>query len=147
MSSVLLALQGELSARLLADPLFATVSVLTEQERNLNYELQQQVNSLGIVCLVMTPEAGVRHPEAPGPYFDQVAVTVRVQENVELNSGPHALEVAERTAALLHQFQPVAIAETLFAATQTISRQADDAFLTYDVRFETRDGFAPMEVA
>lgn len=145
MSSVLLALQEELRDRLTADPLFAAVPVLTEQERNLNYEVQRQVDSLGVVCLVMTPAAGVRHAEAPGPYFDEVAVTVRVQENVELNSGPHALEVAERVAALLHHHQPVSVAETLFASAKTIVRQADESLLTYDVRFETRDGFVQEE--
>lgn len=145
MSSVLLALQEELGSRLAADPLFAAVPVLTERERNLNYEVQRQVDSLGVVCLVLTPEAGVRHPEAPGPYLDQIAVTIRVQENVELNSGPPALEVAERAAALLHQFQPGAIAETLFAAAKTIVRQKDNTLLTYDVCLETRDGLAKGE--
>lgn len=145
MSSVLLALQGELAARLLADPLFAAVPVLTEQERNLDFEVQRQVDSLGVACVVMTPEAGVRHPEAPGPYFDEVTVTVRVQENVELNSGPHALEVAERAAALLHQYQPTAVAEMLFATGKTIVRQADAELLTYDVLLATRDGFSQEE--
>lgn len=142
MSSVLLALQEELAARLAADSLFAAVPVLTEQARNLNYEVQRQVDSLGVVCLVLTPEAGVRHAEAPGPYLDHVVVKIRVQENVELNSGPHALEVAERAMALLHQFQPESVAETLFAAAKTIVRQNDESLLTYDVCLETRDGFS-----
>jgi hypothetical protein len=142
MSSVLLALQDELTAKLAADSFFASLPVLTEKARNLNFEVQQQVDSLGIVCVVMTPLAGVRHPEAPGPCLDQVAVTVRVKESAELNSGPHALEVAEKVAALLHQYQPSAVAQTLFAASETITRQDDDSLLIYDVRFETRDGFS-----
>lgn len=142
MSSALLALQEEIGARLSADSFFFIVPVLTEQTNNLNYEVQRQVDSLGIVCVIMTPEAGVRHPEAPGPVFDDVTVTVRIQENGELNSGPHALEVAERVASLLHQLQPAALSETLFAAAKTIQRQADETLIVYDVRFETRDGFS-----
>ncbi len=147
MSSVLLNLQEELAARLAADSFLAAVPVLTERDRNLNYEVQRQVDSLGVVCIVMTPDAGVRHPEARGPYFDQVGVTVRVQENTELNSGAHALEIAERVAALLHHYQPAAVVETLFIASKAIQRQVNDALLTYDVNFETRDGFALLEVA
>ncbi len=140
MSSVLLALQEELGARLAADSFFAAVPVLTEHERYLAYEVQQQVDSLGIVCILMTPEAGLHHPEAAGPVFDQIAVTVRVQESAELNSGPHALEVAERVASLLHHYQPAAVAETLFASAKTIVRVADESLVIYDVQFETRDG-------
>lgn len=145
MSSLLLALQSELATRLAADPFFAAVPVLTEKVKDLNYEIQRQLDSLGILCVVMTPEAGIHHPEAPGPHFDDVTVTVRVQENLELNAGPHALEVAEEIASLLHQYLPVAIPETLFAAAKTIRRQADADMLTYDVNFETRDGFVPTE--
>lgn len=143
MSSILLALQEELAARLSADAFFASVPVLTERERNLAYEVQRQVDSLGVVCVVMTPEAGVRHIEAPGPQLDDIAVTVRIQENGELNNGPHAIEVAERVAALLHQHQPATVSETLFAAAKTITRQADDSLVVYDVHFETRDGYIP----
>lgn len=142
MSSVLLALQAEVAERLSADSTLAAVPVLTEQLRNLSYEVQQQVDSLGLVCVVLTPEAGVRHPEAPGPVLDRIAVTVRISENVALNAGLHALEVAERVAGLVHQFQAESIAEALFAAERTIVRREDEALVIYDVCFESRDGLS-----
>lgn len=146
MSSLLLALQEEVAARLATDPALSAVVVLTEREHHLAYETERETASLGILCVALTPEAGARHRAAPGPHLDDISVTLRIQENVALNTGPRALEVAERAAALLHQWQPPSLQEPLFAAAKTIARMPHESLLTYEVRFESGDGYLAQEV-
>ena len=91
--SLLTDLQQEAAARLAAQAFFSDagnpsprpVGVLTEQIGSLPARVAQSLGQLGVVCVVLTPTARTVHPNYPRPYFDEINLVARTQENVTLN--------------------------------------------------------------
>ena len=138
MPSILASIQQEIADRLLADPFFATIPVLVETPRDLNFELQAGVAAAGTYGVVQTPQASVASATAPGPTFDPVEFAVRFRENVPVASSPHALEVAETALALLHLYRPPTFNEVLSAAPHALQRVSEPNVVTYEIRVRTQ---------
>lgn len=138
MASILASIQQEIADRLLADPFFATIPVLVEAPRDLNFELQASVAAAATYGIVQVPQAVVSAPTAPGPIFDPVEFAVRFRENVPVSTGPHALEVAETALALLHLYRPSTFNEVICAAPNALARVIEPNVVTYEVRVRTQ---------
>jgi len=138
MASILCALQQEVADRLSDDAFFASIPVLVEQPLEVTYELQASAAEAGIWVVVLVPEASVTSFNAPGPIFDPVEIAVQVRENVPVASGPHALEVAEYTLALLHLYRPETVNEVMTAAPRALRRLDEPDVVAYEVRVRTQ---------
>jgi hypothetical protein len=138
--SILTSIQQEIADRLLADPFFATIPVLAEAPRDLNYDLQESVAAAGTYGVVLVPQAMVSAPTAPGPIFDPVEIAVRFRENIPVAAGPHALEVAETSLALLHLYRPATFNEVFSAAPQALVRVNEPNVVAYEIRVRTQAG-------
>ena len=149
--SLLTEIQQQAGARLSAQAFFADaaaaapkpVAVLTEQIGDLQSQVQQSLGQLGIVCVVLTPTAKATNRDRVRPYFDQVNLVVRTQENVTLNraatgTGQPASLVAEAAAWFLHGFVPAGLGGTLFLAE--IRLVADPRLLVYETVFTLQTG-------
>jgi hypothetical protein len=153
MSSLLSQLQQQCADRLLSDPLFAHVSVLTERIRDIESEIDRALGPLnqtggktGLVAILLTPTASVNFENIFGPFFDDIKIVVRVVENVPLNQDPAtganiaAAELAEKICALLHHFQPDNAAGPIVAQRPAITLGNDPSYLSYDCQFKTSGG-------
>jgi hypothetical protein len=140
MASILASIQQEIADRLLADPFFATIPVLVETPRDLNFELQASVAAAATYGVVLVPQAQVSAPTAPGPIFDPVEFAVRFRENVPVSTVPHALEVAETALALLHLYRPPTFNEVISAAPNALARVTEPNVVTYEIRVRTQAG-------
>ena len=136
-------LQSQLAEKLQASLFFTDMPIITEKVQDIENEIDRALGSLGGVCVVIvTPRANVSHSNLPGPQFDDVAIVVRIIENVLVNQSAAgtkipASEVAEQVAANIHHMQT--------AARQTVRCQsmglvADPDNLIYDVAFKTKFG-------
>ena len=154
--SLLTEIQQQAGARLAAQAFFADatkpVPVLTEQLGDLQNRVQQSLGQLGIVCVVLTPTAKATNRDRVRPYFDQISVVVRTQENVTLNraatgTGQPASLVAEAAAWFLHGFIPAGIGGTLFL--EEIRLVADPRLLVYETAFTLQTGLRnkPVRIA
>ena len=138
MSSILVSIQQEIADRLLADPFFASIPVLIETPRDLNFELQLGVAAASTYGLIQVPQASVDSATAPGPIFAPVEFAIRFRENVPVSTGPHALEIAETALALLHLYKPPTYNEVISAAPQALQRVNEANVVTYEIRVRTQ---------
>jgi len=123
MSSLFVALQQQIVARLEADPFFEGISVLYEEKADFEFSINEAIAKLGMAVVVKL--FGGQCGQKPGPYFDKIDITVAVAENVTLNStGKSALEVAENVMTLLHLWTPDAQSELIKCAPQAFDNQA-----------------------
>lgn len=157
--SLLTELQQDAAARLSAQAFFSDagntpprpVAVLTEQIGSLPARIAQNLGHLGIVCVVLTPTARTTHQHYPRPYFDEIQIIARTQENVLLNrsaqgTGQPASLVAESAAWFLHGFAPSAVGCTLrFTEIRLV---ADPRLLIYETVLTLQAGLslAPKRV-
>lgn len=125
--------------------------VLTEQIGDLAARIRQSIGTLGIVCVVLTPTAVSTSLNRQRPYFDEVRIVVRVQENVVLNraangTGQPASLVAEAVAWFLHGFVPEGLGCSL--RLEAIRLVADPRLLVYETAFTMQAGlrFPPRRV-
>lgn len=144
---VLKTIEQENTNRLLADPYFSNVPVINQQIGDIANEIAIAVGSIGVCVIVMVPNADVKYPNIPGPYFDGIYLKVRVVENVIVNQGASgtgkgALDIAEYVVALIHHFSPQSLSEIMNAANPTITLGNDPNFLNYDVHFFTQGGLS-----
>ena len=137
-------LQQEAAARLAAQAFFADadsagaprpVPVLTEQRGDLQNRVRQSLGQLGIVCVVLTPTARMTNRNRPRPYFDEIRIVARTQENVVLNrantgTGQPASLVAEAAAWFLHGYTPASLGCTLLL--EEIRLVDDPKLLVYE---------------
>ena len=117
--------------------------MLTERIGDLQARIQQNLGTLGIVSVVLTPTAISTNENRQRPYFDQVNLVVRVQENVLLNraasgTGQPASLVAEAVAWFLHGFTPEGLGCSLNLAA--IRLVADPRLLIYETAFTMQAG-------
>ena len=145
--SVLVGIQQTAANRLMADPFFSDLKVVTENISDIENEIERAIASLGIVVIVVTPTASVRQmKDAPGPYFEDIRIVVQVSESVTLNRSAQgtnktALQVAEYALAVLHGFQPPNLSEAYYAENPTIALVPDpNGLLTYHVMLNTHGG-------
>jgi len=146
MSGVLAAMQQELADRLMAEPSFADVPVLTERLHDLESQVERALNRIGLMAVVTTPLANIGHQDTTTPYFDDVHALIRIYENVMVNKTRHdvtyrsCLEMAEITVATVHHFKPDGINEVWVPENPTITLGNDPMDLCYDCRFTTQAG-------
>ena len=151
--SLLTDLQQEAAARLAAQAFFSDagnasprpVTVLTEQIGSLPARVAQSLGQLGVVCVLLTPTARTVHPNYPRPYFDEIQLVARTQENVLLNrsatgTGQPASLVAESAAWFLHGFAPAGLGCTL--RLTEIRLVEDPRLLVYETVFMLQAGLA-----
>jgi len=151
--SLLESLQQECADRLSALPAFAWLPVLVEHRRDYQSEYQRALGPLlttagrtGACVTVLTPTANARWPETGGPFFDEIPLVARVQENPVVNrdpargTGQSALTICEAIALAWWQFYPVAAGGPLVPGQPTIARGPAGDFVTYEVRFVAQGG-------
>ena len=144
-------LQQEAAARLAAQPFFSDagsasprpVAVLTEQVGSLPSRVAQSLGQLGVVCVLLTPTARTVQPNYPRPYFDEIQIVARTQENVVLNragtgTGQPASLVAEAAAWFLHGFAPAGLGCTL--RLREVRLVDDPRLLVYETVFIVQAG-------
>ena len=144
--SLLTQIQQQAGARLSTQAFFSDaaagtpkpVAVLTEQIGDLQNRVRQSLGQLGIVAVVLTPTAKATNRDRVRPYFDEVNLVVRTQENVALNravtgTGQPASLVAEAAAWFLHGFVPAGVGGTLFL--EEIRLVKDPRLLVYETVF------------
>jgi|GEM_PF-6556468 len=110
-TSVLCAMLEDVKAVLVAPPcLFAQpgVTVLTEDDGDIDTLIEQTVGALGIVATVMLVNAQAANRNLPGPVFGNASLIVEIAENTianrsEAGTGVTCLEAAEDAARHLHQ--------------------------------------------
>jgi hypothetical protein len=104
MPSVLEHLQAAVVRELRERLCLAGAVVVARRAADLDSQLDAAVQSaLGLSLLVLDPRPRKISPTAPGPVFVDIALTVRVIENLLVNStGPSLLAAAERASQVLH---------------------------------------------
>lgn len=151
MASKLITLQAEISDRLLADPFFASIPVVTEQIKDVANQISLNVSRMGLCCLVATPQASEPLVNLNGPYFQSIDLIVQVMELPTLNTAlPQAMEVCEKVTALLcPPYIPTTISCVLKARSPLIKLIPDRVFRIYQVHFTASAGivYTPEQVA
>lgn len=150
----LTALQLDCERALKAVPYFGDIPVITERAKNLTNQIQLALGVIqgeggknGICCVVLTPRLKVSKPNIPGPYFDQVVLTVLTVEDPLLNNESTgtrkpAADVALAVAAILHHHTSP---EGLYGVINCtgVGLTSDQRFadyLLYSTDFETKIG-------
>lgn len=110
-SSVLCAILEEVKTILTAPPCFFSqpgITVLTEDEGDIDTLIEQTVGALGIVATIMLVNAQAANRNLPGPVFGNASLIVEIAEHTltnrsEAGAGVTCLEAAEDAARNLHQ--------------------------------------------
>lgn len=104
MLSVLENLQMAVVRQLREQLCLAGTNVVARRSADLDSQIETSVQTaLGLSLIVLDPCPRRIEPAAPGPVFLEIALTVRVIENLLLNqSGPSLLTAAERASQVLH---------------------------------------------
>ena len=155
--SVLSSIQQQCADRILADPMFAPVTVLTERIADIDSEIARALGPLnggtgktGLVVVIRTPLATVHFENVFGPFFDDIKVIARVIENVTVNQDPTtgtnvaAADAVERICGLLHHFQPDSANGPITAHRPSITLNKDPGHLSYDCHFKTCGGLSSV---
>jgi len=94
-------------ALLRADPFFADVTTMVDDEQDLVAELKKALATLadeggrnGTACVIEVPDLGVEYPNLRGPQFDDVVIDLNFLENVLLNRGDAGTRKTARRLAL-----------------------------------------------
>ncbi len=143
-------MQDMVTQRLLSDE-YITCAVIDERKGDVLNAVQQALGILntsesgkvGACLIVMQLVANVKSPNVPGPWFEEIIVTVRVLENRLINdadggTGIRALTFCKRVAMALHHFSVNGLFGTLVCDYPTVVPVSDPvAPLAYEVRFKT----------
>ena len=147
-------LQVSIQTRLKAHAWLANVPVITEEQGDIENEIQRALGELegvdgasGICIIILTPAGGVRNPNAPGPILDDFNVVLSVVENVMVNQSEqgtrkHAAEVVEFLLRYMHHWTCPATNAPLVAKSPAFSISASEP-LTYQVYFATKIALKP----
>jgi len=148
MAGVLKDLQDVVLSIMRSDPYYARITLLSEQIGDIRNQIQLSLGKLGICAIVMTPEATVKHTNAPGPILDPLKISVDIVEFVLKNRGDQgskqpASDVAEHTAWLLHYPNHAHHRQDPCMLTAVrIGMVPDKQFLIYRVDFTTSGALA-----
>ena len=147
--SILKGLQVDLTERLLADPYFSDIPVLSENLLDLENQVETAIAGIGAFAMIVTPTATVgRFKDAPGPYLGQINIVCRCHENVTVNrsstgTGKTCAAIAEHALTIIHGYHPVNVVEQIVATDPSIAMVPDpNGLLVYDVMFQTNGGLA-----
>lgn len=147
-------LQEAIAARLRAHEWLSDVPVITEQQGDIENEIQRALGTLegvngvaGICIIILTPTGGSRTPTAPGPILDDLNIVVSVVENVLVNQSEqgtqkHAAEVVEFLLRYLHHWVCPNLNAPVVAKSPAFSIAESDP-LTYQVFFTTKLALRP----
>jgi hypothetical protein len=104
MSSVLIQLQNAVVQQLQQRLCLSGTKVLARRVADLDSQIEAAVQSaLGLTILVLDPIPRRVEAEVPGPIFLEIALTIRIIENLLINAGGAGpLVAAERTSQVLH---------------------------------------------
>ena len=149
--SIFESLLQECADQCAADPFFADVPVLVEHLKDYQSEYERALGpansaggNTGVCVIFLATSADCKKPNLAGPFYEEVRITARVRENVEVNqraangTGKTALRVCQQVAARLHHFPTVGGRGVVTPLTPSITRGADDEFANYEVRFATK---------
>lgn len=140
MSNPITDIQAQFEEILAADPMWASIPLLTEKIEDIENKIDQAVNRInGIATLIMAPVAKIPPARQNQPaYFDPITILVRTFENPTLNStGFACLDVTLQAIALLHGCTPAAnILECVVSEGYRLGLNP----YRYDAIFTTRGG-------
>ncbi len=142
MPGVLEELQEVAVSRMQSDPYYARVSLLREQLHDIRAQIRTALGKIGIVGIVVTPQADCNKPNAPGPILDGLNLVIDITELVIVNRGANgsrqpASEVAEHTAWLLHSPNHPGRNDKPIMALRSINLVPDPTYLIYRVTMQT----------
>ncbi len=136
-------------ALLRADPFFADVTTMVDDEQELAAELKKALATLaeeggrnGTACVIEVPDLGVEFPNLRGPQFDEVVVDLNFLENVLLNRGDSGTRKTARRLALaaarsLHHKPIPGLNKVLLAQRVFKKDNPDTKDLIYALRLKT----------
>ncbi len=145
--------QQDLTARCLADPYFADITVLTDRIADIDAQVTKAVATLnaqdgkkpGACVIVLQPVANYANINAVAGPMDTL-FTFLVLENPPLNhldnggSGKHALHLCRRLVDLFAVYQPLLLVTVLTPQKPCIVPASDPlAPVAYEVRFGARE--------
>jgi hypothetical protein len=134
-------LEQEVADRILADPLFATVEVLVDPEKNVVEEVQRKIALLNRLVAPVVNGYSVLHPDVFGPYFDSINLDIGVFHNPKIaGAGPSPSAMAERVAALLHLWKPDSLSVPLKCEKDAITAVPDEKLNIWSVKVSASGG-------
>jgi hypothetical protein len=148
MPGVLTDLQNFALGLMKSDPYYARITLLSEQLGDIANRIQIALGKLGICAIALTPEATVKHTNAPGPILDPIRVSIDVVEFVLKNRGDQgskqaASDVAEHTAWLLHYPNHAGRrSDPCILTAERLRIIPDKQFLIYRIDFTTAGALA-----
>jgi hypothetical protein len=119
---------------------FAPIPVMYERQKNIQAELQKQINVIkGLAIVILTPVGTSNSPASPTVHLNSVLLTASVTENVVINDGKTgtripASEAAEQVAVAL---QHCAWATGKALCFRELRLVPDETYVVYNVVFET----------
>lgn len=121
-------LQNDVALKLMQTAPFSTIknpdgasfNVLTEDEGDIQFEFDANINQLGLCLVVHSPTGKVEQPDLPGPLITKLGFDVWISEAPVLNrqsGGTNVRLVKAMTVVLgaLHGFQPSSINSPVYA--------------------------------
>ncbi len=111
---LILQLPVDVADMLLADPYFEDVPVLSLKRKERLSELQNRINNISLGGATLLKRLRSSKPNVPGPYYDEILMTVGIIENRTVNStGKAAEDVIEKVAQLLHGKTPQSLSSEM----------------------------------
>src|ERR1700733_6488554 len=144
-SGVMANLQLDVASRLQSNAYFNDIVVLTEAKKDITYEINRAVDSIGVCVVVLSPIADVQHPNEPGPVLSEIHISISVLENVIVNqgttgTGKAAIDICENILSLIHQYNPIVGGFNLInCSSPALTLIPDISELTYECHFITAD--------
>jgi len=152
MSSVIATIYNQAAAHLATLDFFITyadkVKILVQDTGEIQNEIDQALDRLGVSVLFLMRGGTVNKPNLPGPYLEDIRLTVEVSENATVNrQGTYVdgLEVVEHVMNGLHHLQVTDVPkvnEIINAAGFFLQPPAPGATLTYHCDFNTNGGLS-----
>lgn len=130
-------LQNDIAAKLMQTPPFSTIhnadntmpfNVLTEDEGDIQFEYDAQIEQLGLCIVVHAPTGAIEQPDIPGPFITKLGFDVWVSEAPVFNRTPIGTQVRLMKATTivlgtLHGFQPQSINSPIYAESFKTERE------------------------
>lgn len=143
----------EAAAALQANPYFSNISVLSANEGDFQFRIDDAIfKKTGIAVVLMTSKMNKPSANTQGGgslYFEQILFQAMVFECIGLNrgnggTGKWAPDVAETVSVVLHWYKPVNASECFICVQGPVmvpfKSDDDKAILVYGVTFETKGG-------
>ena len=121
-------LQNDVATKLMQTAPFSTIknpdgapfTVLTEDEGDIQFEFDANINQLGLAIVVHAPTGAIEQPDLPGPLITKLGFDVWVSEAPVFNRSADGTQVRLMKATTivlgtLHGFQPDSIGSPVYA--------------------------------